>query len=185
MKIKPLQTNEEIKLAASWLSKKENYQWLDFGNGVQKVEASTLKLMTQKKSHSLWLYTGDESDEPIGLVGMSDINPVFKTTIGWCMLGNKMAARKDYTRRACGKLIRIAFEEMNFNSIFAWTLENNVGGRRVLEGNNFRFIGRFRKCHIIDGKPYDRLLYDLTKSDYLMEKSNHERTTEKRTAGTV
>lgn len=166
MKLKSLNTADDVELVGSWLSKKENYQWLDFGNGVQKVEAPTLKLMIQRDIHKMWLYTADDSDEPIGLVALSDINKNFKSAVAWCVLGRKKAARKNYTSQAVDRMIKFGFEELDLHSLYAWTLEHNTGGRRIIEENHFRFIGRRRQCHFIDGKAYDRLLYDLLKSEY-------------------
>jgi hypothetical protein len=33
MKLLPLDRPEFLELVAGWLARKENYQWLDFGNG--------------------------------------------------------------------------------------------------------------------------------------------------------
>lgn len=165
MKLRFIETND-IEIVASWLSRKENYQWLDFGNGVQQVTEPMLKLMMQRDIHAIKLYTADDSDEPIGLAALSDINTKFKSAVAWCVLGKKKAARKNYTSRAVGQVIKYGFEELDLHSILAWTLEHNTGGRRIIEQNNFQFIGRQRQCHFIDDKAYDRLLYDLLKSEY-------------------
>ena len=37
---------------------------------------------------------------------------------------------------------------------------------RIIERLGFRFIGRQRQCHYIDGRPYDRLLFDLLASEH-------------------
>ncbi len=163
---------DNIDTVASWLGKKENYQWLDFGKGAQEIKSASLKMMMQRDIHKLWIYTADDSDEPIGLVGFSDIHPSFKSAVAWCVLGVKMAARNNYTSRAVSRMIKYGFQDMDLHSIYAWTLEHNVGGRKIIEQNNFRFIGRRRECHFIDGKAYDRLLYDLLKTEYIKEEKD-------------
>jgi RimJ/RimL family protein N-acetyltransferase len=50
--------------------------------------------------------------------------------------------------------------------VSAWTVEINVAAQRVLERLHFRPIGRQRQCHVIDGQPYDRLLFDLLPSEH-------------------
>ena len=35
MKLLPLENPELIRVVADWLSRKDNYEWLDFGNGKQ------------------------------------------------------------------------------------------------------------------------------------------------------
>jgi hypothetical protein len=43
MKLLPPDTPEVFELVASWLARKENCQWLDFGNGRQSVTPALLK----------------------------------------------------------------------------------------------------------------------------------------------
>src|SRR6266550_3238139 len=57
MKLLPLDTPERIELVAGWLGKAENYKWLDFGNGVQRVTPITLKIMSQRDVHVFRIYT--------------------------------------------------------------------------------------------------------------------------------
>ena len=78
MKLLPLDRPERIKLAADWLGREENYKWLDFGEGAQALSVISLKLMTQRDLHMLRLFTSDESDLPIGMVGLSDVRPHLK-----------------------------------------------------------------------------------------------------------
>lgn len=165
MKLRPIET-DDIAIASFWLSKKENYQWLDFGNGIQKIGAPTLKMMIQRNIHEIRLFTTEDSHKPIGIVALSDINVTFRSAAIWFVLGDKKSARKNYTTEAVNKMLQIGFERRNLNSVYAWTLENNRGGKKVIEQNHFRYIGRRRKCHFIDGKQYDRLLYDLLKFEF-------------------
>ncbi len=48
----------------------------------------------------------------------------------------------------------------------AWTVETNTPSLGLLQRLNFRYIGRERRCHYIDGQPYDRLLFDLLASEH-------------------
>jgi len=51
-------------------------------------------------------------------------------------------------------------------AINAWTVETNAAAQRGLERLGFRYVGRLRKCHYIDGRALDRLLYDLLANEY-------------------
>ncbi|WP_447985580.1 hypothetical protein [Nitrospira sp. Nam74] len=55
MELRPLESSD-ISLVAGWLSQSENYQWLDFGNGIQILSPGLLKLMSQSEKHHLRLY---------------------------------------------------------------------------------------------------------------------------------
>jgi RimJ/RimL family protein N-acetyltransferase len=164
MKLLPLDTAELIELAAGWLNDHENYKWLDFGNGVQKVTPVTLKIMTQRDLHVFRLYTVETGDLPIGIVGLSNVDRNFKTGSIWAVLGRKRYGGS--TDRACSKLLTLAFAELGLRAVNAWTVEINVPAQRVLERLGFRYIGRQRQCHCIDGQSYDRLLFDLLATEH-------------------
>jgi len=82
----------------------------------------------------------------------------------WVVLGRKRYG--GYGPRAASKLLTLGFTELGLESVGAWTVEINVPARRGLERLGFRYIGRQRRCHWIDGRPYDRLLYDLLASEH-------------------
>jgi len=159
MQLLPLDSPELIALAGGWLSAPENAKWLDFGNGVQRVTPVMLKIMTQRDIHALRVYTADDEETPAGVAGLSNIDRNFKTASVWCVLGNKQYG--GCSARAVSKMLTIAFTELGLAAVSAWTVEINKGGRGVIDRLPFAFIGRLRKCHYIDGKPYDRLLYDM------------------------
>src|SRR5712691_8049127 len=74
MKLLPLDKPELFERVASWLAQKENYQWLDFGNGRQPVTPALLKIMAQRETHFLRVFlrvnTSDREDAPIGILGL-------------------------------------------------------------------------------------------------------------------
>lgn len=164
MKLLPLANPELLALASQWLAKDENYKWLDFGNGVQRVSAVTLRIMTQRDIHVFRIYTSDPDDVPAGIVGLSNVDRHFRTASIWAVLGNKRYG--GCTTEAVGRMLTYAFTELGLHAVNAWTVEINTAGQRVLERLGFRFIGRQRQCHHIDGRPYDRLLFDLLSTEH-------------------
>jgi len=165
MKLLPLDCPELIDLAANWLSQQDNCKWLDFGNGVSSPTPISLKVMTQRDLHVLRMFTANGNDLPIGVVGLSNVDRRFRTASSlWAVLGRKRYG--GYASRAASKLLTLGFTELGLESVCAWTVENNVPGRRGLERLGFKFIGRQRRCHWIDGQPYDRLLYDLLATEH-------------------
>ncbi len=164
MKLWPLDTPALVDTAADWLGRKENYQWLDFGQGIQRLTPVALKLMTQREIHCIRLFTADDDATPIGLVGLTNVDRHFKTASVWALLGNKKYG--GLTTRATSRLLTIGFRELGLYAINAWTVETNVAAQRGLERLRFRCVGRQRKCHYIDGQPLDRLLYDLLAAEH-------------------
>jgi len=160
MKLLPLDKPELIEVAVGWLAREENWKWLDFGDGTHALSAVSLKIMTQRDIHVLRVFTPDDSDTPIGLVALSDVRRQWKTAGSvWVALGPKRYA--GYACRAVSKLLTLGFGELGLEAVTAWTVVNNMASRRVIEQLNFRYVGRQRRRHWIDGRPYDRLLYDL------------------------
>lgn len=164
MELLPLDTPEQIELAAGWLSTYDNYKWLDFGAGVQKVGPATLKVMAQRDLHVIRLFTADDGDLPVGIVGLTNVDRSHKTATLWGVLGRKRYG--GFITRATSRLLTYAFTELGLRAVTAWTVEINVASRRALERLHFRYIGRQRQCHYIDGRPYDRLLFDLLAAEH-------------------
>jgi RimJ/RimL family protein N-acetyltransferase len=164
MKLLPLDSAELIELVAGWLGKPENFKWLDFGNGVQQVTPVTLKIMTQRDVHCLRVYTAGDADEPAGVVGLTNVDRRFKTAWIWAVLGNKRYG--GCTLAACSQLLTLGFTDLGLHAISAWTVETNRASQRVIETLHFRYVGRQRQCHWIDGRPFDRLVYDLLATEH-------------------
>jgi RimJ/RimL family protein N-acetyltransferase len=159
MKFLPIDSPALIDAVAGWLGKKENYQWLDFGQGVQQVSALTLKIMTQRDIHVLRVFTADDDATPIGVTGLSNVDRRFRTATAWTVLGSKRFGGT--ATRATVGMLTVGFKEVGLHAINAWTVETNIAAQRVLERVGFRYIGRLRQCHYMDGRPLDRLLYDI------------------------
>lgn len=165
MKLLPLDTPELLDLAARWLGDKQTYQWLDFGNGRQIVTPALLKVMTQRDTHYLRVYTSDEDDTPIGVVGLNNVDRNFKVGTLWVVAGEKSSRNRGYATRACSKILTLAFEELGLHAVNTWIVEHNPSVR-VAEHLKLRFIGRQRQCHYIDGRAHDRLLFDILASEH-------------------
>jgi RimJ/RimL family protein N-acetyltransferase len=164
MKLLPLDSPELIELVAGWLSKPENFKWLDFGNGVQTLTPITIKIMTQREIQVLRAYTADNGHDPVGVVGLTNLDRNFKTASLWAVLGNKRYG--GCTADACRMMLTLAFTELGLASVNAWTLETNRAAQRVLERLHFTYVGRLRQCHSVDGQRFDRLLYDLLATEH-------------------
>jgi RimJ/RimL family protein N-acetyltransferase len=164
MRLLALDTPELLELVSQWLGKEENCKWLDFGNGVQALTPAMIKIMTQRGLHLLRVYTADD-EIPAGVAGLSNVDRKFKTATVWAVLGNKRYG--GCTTRAVSELLTLGFAELGLASVSAWTVETNVAARRTLERLGFKYVGRQRQCHWIDGRAYDRLLFDLLAAEHV------------------
>jgi RimJ/RimL family protein N-acetyltransferase len=165
MIVKPVERRDEDVVIA-WLARKENYQWLDFGNGSPLVSSIVLKVMLRKDSNVCRVFTSDSAEAPIGLVALSNVSHNFKTAMLWYVLGDRRFEGQGYTSRAVSKVLTLGFTEVGLGAVNAWAVEQNAASIRVLERNHFRLIGKQRQCHYIDGRVVDRLLFDLVASEH-------------------
>lgn len=166
MKLLPIDSPQRIDIAADWLEDERNYKWLDFGNGVQKLDRTSLRIMVQKKIHVLRIYTADDDVTPIGVVGLSNVDYNFKTATIWVLLGDKQMSYKGYPTRAAARILTLGFNELKLRSINAWAVKSNHASVRIIRKLNFRCIGTQRNCHCIDGVVCDRLLFDLLPEEH-------------------
>lgn len=166
MQLLPIDSPQLIERVAGWLGEKRNYQWLDFGNGVQKLSPMSLKFMVQKDIHFLRAFTSDDDVSPIGVVGLSNVDQHFKTATIWVVLGEKTMSNKGYPLRASSRILTLGFEELGLRVINAWAVATNHASVRIIERLNFRRIGIQRRCHCIDGQAHDRLLFDLLADEH-------------------
>lgn len=165
MRLEPVDTAERFRLVAEWLSAKENYQWLDFGDGRQIVSAEWLKIASQRGSLVMRIFTADDDETPIGVAALGNINQPFRTAIYWVVLGDKSHARGGYASRATSRMLTVGFTELGLRSIHTWVVDYNPSVHVALRVR-FKLIGRQRQCHVIDGQVYDRLWFDILPSEH-------------------
>ena len=160
MKLLPIDRPELVELVVGWLSAKENNQWLDLSGGGATLTPAWLKIMVQRRTDVLRVFTRDPDDRPIGVVGFTNVHQTFKTALVWIAVGDKSFRSKGYATRAGSEMLTIGFEELGLHCIYAWIVDGNPS-IKILKRLGFNFIGRQRQCHCIDGRPYDRLWFDL------------------------
>src|SRR2546425_4368819 len=116
MKLLPLDRPELFELVAGWLARKENHQWLDFGNGRQIVTPALLRIMAQWETHFLRAFTSNRDDIPIGIVGLNSVDRIFKTATFWGAVGEKSFRNRGYSTVASSKFLTLAFRSEEHTS---------------------------------------------------------------------
>ena len=164
MKLLPLDAPGVFDAVAGWLAREENYQWLDFGNGSQPVTPALLKIMSQRDRHFLRAYT-DTDGVAIGICGLNSINRTVNSATFWGASGDKSFRARGFGTRAGATFIALAFRDLGLHTINTWVVEHNPS-LKIIQRLGFRFVGRQRQCHQIDGRTHDRLLFDLLASEH-------------------
>jgi RimJ/RimL family protein N-acetyltransferase len=165
MILRPMESAADFELAAGWLQLKENNQWLDFGGPRQGVTPALLKIMVQRQTNLIRLFSPLGDETAIGMVALNNVDQNMRTGSLWAVAGDKSFRFRGLTQIAASRLLTVAFQELGLHTVNTWTVEHNVSVRSVLR-LGFRLVGRQRQCHFIDGQPYDRLLFDLLASEH-------------------
>lgn len=165
MKLLPLYDPKHFGLVAEWLGRKENAQWLEFGSARQAVTPSLIGVMARRDAHFLRVYTSDSDDTPIGIVALSSVDPVFRTATFWGASGDKSYRNRGYSTIASSKLMTLAFRDLGLRCVNTWAADGNPS-LRTIQRLGFRYAGRLRHSHTIDGRPCDRLLFDLLAAEH-------------------
>jgi RimJ/RimL family protein N-acetyltransferase len=160
VRLRPLVTTADFELAAGWLQRDENRQWLDFGSSGRRITPALLRIMTQRDTHYIRFYCTPGDDKPIGIVALGNLDRNMRTGTFWGVAGEKAFGYRGWSQVAASRLLTLAFQELGLHSVNTWIVAHNPS-QRAAARLGFRYIGRQRQCHFIDGQPYDRLLYDL------------------------
>lgn len=161
MILKPLDEESLIELVAGWLSEERNYKWLDPGYGVVAPGPVALKIMSLKEVNHIRAFTADDDETPIGVVGLTEVSRRFGTATLWVAMGEKRYSMKGYVARAVVKLLDDAFYELKLKSVDVWAVSCNHASLKIIKQLNFKPVGVRRQSHVIDGRTYDRLLFDM------------------------
>jgi RimJ/RimL family protein N-acetyltransferase len=159
--------DRDLALIAGWLAEPRVAKWLDFGTD-RPLKAPALKYAISQRSMRLFTYAPADGDQdaPVGVVSLSSIHPRFRTALLWYALGDPHFAGRGLTGRAAAEVVRIGFDELELRAINAWVVVGNEASVRILENIGFRSIGRQRRCHLIEGRRRDRLLFDIVSSEF-------------------
>jgi RimJ/RimL family protein N-acetyltransferase len=152
-------TDDDLPTIVTWLEEPETAKWLDFGAG-HVVTAAAFKLGIARGTERIFIFSPEEGDAPAGIIGLSHIHPQFRTAMLWYALGDQRLSGRGLTTQAVLAVLEIAFGGVGLDAINAWTVVENRPSARILEKAGFRLIGRQRRCHYIDDRPCDRLLFD-------------------------
>ena len=170
-RLRPVDSPELFRLVAEWLNDPVNAKWLDFGDGRRRITPEWVKMATQRGVLAVRVFETDDGT-PVAAAALDNINQDFRSATYWTVLGDKRFARLGYATRATIDMLTVGFEELGLHSINTWIVDGNPSVA-VARKAGFRPAGRQRQCHFIDGKPHDRLCYDLLASEH--EELRHAR----------
>jgi RimJ/RimL family protein N-acetyltransferase len=169
MTLKPITSDEELRLAHEWLTDPDNAPFFDWGRDT--LPLLTFRVMAGKADDVYRLFTADNSDAPIGLAVLSGVNLVRKTADYWLVLGSKEHRNQGYGVRVLNAMMEHAFVDLGLDVLHCFVAEPNRASLRMLEKAGWQITGRQRRGHWMDGGLVDRFFVDILREEYLAAKN--------------
>ena len=152
-------TPNDFGTVCTWFNNPGNAMWLKSVYRLGKYNPITHNLSLKQKSNQLFIGLSDKS--PVGFVGLSQIDLIDRTAMVWYSVSGEENRNKGIGTQLVKLILKKAFDSLNLHTVYAHVSEPNVSSCKVLEKNNFKRIGVQRQCHLINGKFYDRILFDI------------------------
>jgi RimJ/RimL family protein N-acetyltransferase len=154
---------EQTELVAGWLSDPATNQWLNSEWRKQEVSPRLVAMALRNPRNRLYMVNFENT--ACGLIGLYDIDETDRTASLWYFLGDKRFANKGIMTGALQQLAALSFSALGLSSLSAWTMEDNLSSRKVLEKAGFKEAGRLRQSAQFNGRLVDRILFDRTATD--------------------
>jgi RimJ/RimL family protein N-acetyltransferase len=156
-------TQPHFGLVAAWLSKAEINRWLTAEWRGRVITATLVAMMVRSKKNRVFLVRCD--GQPLGLTALADIETADATAMVWYLLGDTAFSGRGIVTEAVREMVRKCFQELKLESLYAWTMEDNLTSTRVLKKVGFREAGRIRRAACSNGRQVDRIYFDLLASE--------------------
>jgi RimJ/RimL family protein N-acetyltransferase len=131
---------------------------------VLRLIREELRLLGSKKEIRFGIVL-KETGRVIGIVALRGINYQSKVAetgfwIGIDFWGEGLATE------AVRLALDFGFKELQLHRVNAWTAEENMGSRRVMEKCGFKSEGVMRDAYFVNGRRYNRLGYGILESEH-------------------
>lgn len=104
--------------------------------------------------------------EPIGLVGLIDINWFHRTAEAYILLGNKKYWGKGIGTMALSMIVQWAFEELGMNKVWGTARATNSAAIKMQKKVGFKLEGTLREEKYIRGKRVDIIRVGLLRDEF-------------------
>lgn len=148
-----------------WLSDPSINRWLGGDWRGKSVTPTTMGIAVRNKRNRFFLIRNQ--NQVCGLGAFSDIDPVDQIAMVWYLIGEPTCLNKGIATHALSALVNRGFDDLGFQSIYAWVAQENIASSRVLEKAGFQEAGRLRKTACVDGRRMDRIYYDLIPNEFV------------------
>ncbi|MBZ2174091.1 GNAT family N-acetyltransferase [Schnuerera sp. xch1] len=160
---------KDIPYKVKWINDEKNNKYLHYDLPLE--EDKTLRWFRNIKDRGDRVdYTITYNEEPIGLIGLLNIDQKNKKAEYYICLGEDKYKGKGIAYISSRLLIDIAYRELKLNKIYLYTETNNIAAQKLFQKVGFKKEGLLKEDLIYNGRKVDRYTYGLILKDYF--KSN-------------
>jgi RimJ/RimL family protein N-acetyltransferase len=130
-------------------------------------EVEWIEQIRRDPHHVVFTVYTREGDQPIGNVGLHDINwPDRNAELG-VMIGERTEWGQGYATEAISLLLDYAFTILGLRMVFLRCIAYNERAYRLYERLGFRTVGRLRQSHRIGQRYYDVIYMDILAEEFV------------------
>jgi RimJ/RimL family protein N-acetyltransferase len=157
---------EHIDLVASWISDEKARCWLDLGGGRQELPKRNLYLKLTDTRNCTRLFRMPGTQTLLGLVCLNDVTNEMGSADVWGVRGAYASGPANISVAAFLMMLATGFLDLDRHVIASWIVEGNEFSIAMHRRLGLVETGRQRNRHRMNGRQYDRLLFDITRDEF-------------------
>jgi RimJ/RimL family protein N-acetyltransferase len=172
--LRPLEKTDAA-LVMSWLNDPEVNRTLQTCFPINLLVEEAFIARVSQGDHSLPLVMVlRESDKPIGVTGLHEIDYRNRHAGFGITIGAKEAWGKGYGAEATRLLVQHAFATLNLNRVWLRVYEYNTRGQRAYEKVGFKKEGLLRQDNFREGRYWNTIIMSLLREEWDGDKGRSE-----------
>lgn len=159
---------EDIPYKVKWINDERNNKYLHYDLPLR--EDKTLEWYNKIKDRTDRAdFTITYDNEPVGLIGLLNIDHNNKKAEYYICIGEDSYKGKGIAKKATDLLIMKSYEEFGLIKIYLYTEVENIAAQKLFEKVGFEREGLLKNDLFYKGKKIDRYVYGLDVEEYLNE----------------
>ncbi|MEN3014955.1 MAG: GNAT family protein [bacterium] len=151
-----LKDSDEFYYMTDWFFSKPN---------LDEIEIWYNSLINNNRTKVFMIYC-NHLKTPVGIAEVSRIDWKNRHAYLGILIGNKANRNKGYATKALKIIIKMCFEQINLNKLYATVIESNISSIKLFEKLGFQKEAQLKKHSFIDNTYQDQIIFSLLKEDY-------------------
>jgi|LSQX01.2.fsa_nt_gb RimJ/RimL family protein N-acetyltransferase len=161
-------TEKDIPHKLQWINDPKNNQYLHYD---LPLEFNSTLAWLERNRGSSTRYDGviEVDGEPVGLIGLLDIDTRFSKAEFYIVMGNPNFRGKGIALTATRKMLEMAFTKIGLNRVYLFTELTNINAQVLFIKAGFQVEGLLRQDAILNGQFSNRYAMSILKQEFIKE----------------